>query len=133
MKRSDHDDLLRDLFAGSGDLEALATSALAAAAERRRLRRSAKRSLALVTLALVISALVSYTIHQKLTSRMVAAVPVPDPLPASNAPGQVRIISEEELLDYFPDRVVALVGPAGNRRLVFLDDPTAASSRSTPN
>jgi hypothetical protein len=39
---------------------------------------------------------------------------------AGDAP--VRFITDEELLNLFPDRPVALVGAAGRQRFVFLDE-----------
>jgi hypothetical protein len=49
-----------------------------------------------------------------------AAVEPPVELDANTG---VRLLTDEQLLAMFPGRPVALIGPAGDQRLVFLDEP----------
>jgi hypothetical protein len=46
---------------------------------------------------------------------------IESPLTAGQ-PSDVRQLSDHELLDLFPGRPVALIGPPGQQRLVFLDE-----------
>jgi hypothetical protein len=48
-------------------------------------------------------------------------------------PAAVRFISDDELLALFPGRPLALVGPPGQKTLLFLDQsPTDKSSETSP-
>jgi hypothetical protein len=130
----DYEPLLQDLFAPRDEAadtirEASLASAIASVAQRRR-RRSVVMKCAAIGLLVCIGAILSSSplVDEKRTVANVTPTPssnlttLADPNPLDAIPSRgVRIISEEQLLDYFPDRAVALVGPANNRRLVFLD------------
>ena len=57
-------------------------------------------------------------------------VPVAGPGPEQKIPPSpgVEIIDADQLLALFPNRPVALVGPPGKRKLVFLDEPSKAGN-----
>jgi hypothetical protein len=40
----------------------------------------------------------------------------------------VKVLNDEELLALFPGRPVALIGPPGQQKLIFLDEPTSSNS-----
>jgi hypothetical protein len=46
-----------------------------------------------------------------------------EPPVESDSDTGVRLLTDEQLLAMFPGRPVALIGPAGDQRLVFLDEP----------
>jgi len=50
--------------------------------------------------------------------------------PAPAVAGQIKFISDDELLALFPGRSVALIGKPGQQRLVFLDKPDSESNRA---
>jgi hypothetical protein len=99
---------------------------------RRRLRRVARTSgwigivvaLAIAVPALFWSQPASDQATQTTDSEGViiahAAVEPPVELDADTG---VRLLTDEQLLAMFPGRPVALIGPAGDQRLVFLDEP----------
>ena len=90
-----------------------------ACARRRQTRRRAG-TLALAS-ALVLLVAAPALRHARPTPPRLAASSQPAP---RVVPGtQIRILSDAELLDFFPDRPVALIGAGPTRRLVFLDDP----------
>jgi hypothetical protein len=47
-----------------------------------------------------------------------------EPPVESDEESGVRFLTDDQLLALFPGRPVALIGPAGDQRLVFLDEPT---------
>jgi hypothetical protein len=50
------------------------------------------------------------------------AIHVALPAAAPLSPPHVKIITDDELLDYFKGHAVALVGPPEHRRLLLLDE-----------
>ena len=130
---SRHDPLLDELLAGA-ELEPLRESALRLMLAESRRARQQRQALAAAALALapVLAALALLGHHlsgsRPSTPAVAALAPVekaapsaPEPAPAAR-PG-LRIVTDKELLALFPDRPVALVGPPGRQRLVFLDRP----------
>ena len=100
---------------------------------RRRVRRFARTSGwigIVVALALAIPALFrSQPAHDHATqptgfdAGATAQTAVEPPVESDEETG-VRFLTDDQLLALFPGRPVALIGPAGDQRLVFLDEPT---------
>jgi hypothetical protein len=100
---------------------------------RRRVRRIARTSGwigILVALAIAIPALFrSQPAHEHATqpagidAGAIVQSPVVPPVESDEVTG-VRFLTDDQLLALFPGRPVALIGPAGNQQLVFLDEPT---------
>jgi hypothetical protein len=100
---------------------------------RRRIRRIARTSGwigILVALGITIPALFrSQPAHDHATqptdpdAGAIAQTAVEPPVESDEETG-VRFLTDDQLLALFPGRPVALIGPAGNQRLVFLDEPT---------
>jgi len=87
---------------------------------RARCQRSARHRIAFASAALTL-VLAAYFVGAKSRhAKDYTATAIPSAAPASAAP--VEIISDDELLDLFPGRAVALVGPAAHRRLIFLSE-----------
>lgn len=143
--RTGHEPLLEDLLSGE-ELEPLRAASLRQmieAARRHQQRRQALRTVAL-TLAPALAALgllAFYLPRWKpfharqavapellVEARPSASETLPGQTPISPRPevvpardSGVNIISDAELLALFPDRPVALIGPPGQQKLVFLD------------
>ncbi len=117
MKNStDRKRLLAEILSETGDFRA--TSLEKALSQARRARAQRRMTLVIASVAIVsASVALLFSAHRTagpapLSSSVTAAAPAPE----------VRIINDEELLNLFPDRAVALVGPPSHRQLVFLDD-----------
>jgi hypothetical protein len=117
MNSSDQDQLWREVFAD----EALAAvraatlkAGMGAARARRRRRIVASAGLGSVSLVLILAAIL------RPERPAVRAAPVAVSPPETSS---VKFISDQQLLALFPNRPVALIGPAGARKLVFLDAP----------
>ena len=115
MNPSDQERLWRELFPES-DLEEMRRASLAKgmAASRSRRRRRQALSASLVVLLL---GLATVALQRRPLDR---PSPPPRPAPAQVVAG-VKRIDDRQLLALFPDRPVALIGPIGAQRLVFLD------------
>ena len=125
MKRTQENDLLRDLLSGDelaefrrASLE-LGLKAMAA----RRTRRQVLRACAGCSLLLALAGVVLWPwLPAHWTGRKsVAQIPEVAGAPASAGSGSVKFISDDELMALFPDRAVALVGKPGHQQFVFLD------------
>lgn len=108
---------------------------------RRRVRRIARTSGwigMLVTLAVAIPALFrSQPVHdhvaQPTVSETIAIAQMALEPPAESAADTgVTFLTDEQLLAMFPGRPVALIGPAGDQRLVFPDEPVSAQPALPP-
>ncbi|MEO5960781.1 MAG: hypothetical protein ABIR80_16850 [Opitutaceae bacterium] len=113
MKRADQDRLLTGILEDE-KLAALRRSSLAgmlAASRARGRRRTAVRAAASVT---VLCSLVF------LASRRSEIILPTGPVIAPTV-SRVKFIDDEQLLALFPGRSVALIGPPGNQKLLFLD------------
>lgn len=60
-------------------------------------------------------------------NRAIAPSKTQELIPARESEQGVKIISDEELLALFPGRPVALIGPPGRQRLIFLDEPDSSN------
>lgn len=132
MKTSKWDSLLEDLLSGEETAQCRVSSlqqtlaAVRGFQRRRRARRMA--AFAALPMALAIACLVAHLPGpaQQRTSNMtlspVTATTDTAVAAAGVAPtAVVRFISDDELLDLFPGRPVALIGSPGRQRFVFLD------------
>jgi len=115
MKRFRPEQLLRDVLADD-EVERLRASTLTEMLRAAGLRRQRRAwiSGAAGTLAVVMAILVltHFPVHPPRGSAGPAQ-------PLTRSP--VSLIDDEQLLALFPDRPVALVGPPGDQRLLFLD------------
>ncbi len=121
--RTNRDRLASDLFP---DSDALRASSLARGlTEIRRVRRRRQFTRFLAGTALLV--LGTGWLTGKFTQKQNLALPnkVTAMMPTSG----VKILTDDELLDQFPGRAVALVGGQNRRRLVFLDVRAPEGSR----
>jgi hypothetical protein len=99
---------------------------------RRRQRRAALRVAAPALGLILLAAMISSILLRPQPTAQHTAIAQTHPAPTtavnivmSSSPGSelsdIHQLSDEELLGLFPGRPVALIGPAGNQRLVFLD------------
>jgi hypothetical protein len=126
----DHDSLLRDVLsegpAASG-LQEESLGHLLAAARRRRVKVRVIRAGSALALAAVVLFALSFSLtSDRHGSRGVAAsgTAAPSVSPRSTTAettSPVRRISDEELFALFPGRQMAIIGPPGDQRLIFLD------------
>ncbi len=133
MNPPDNDSLLREILPGD-QAEAFRASSLQhflRAADQQRRRRSARHSVFSTSVAVValLGLLLGAGTVRKGNQIQVATAdntPSPTSLPtqAKSAPvvrNGVRMLSDDELLDMFRGRRVALVGKPGQQQLVLLD------------
>lgn len=126
MNRLDQDRLLRDLFGGeelSTFRQASLDQGLALLRQRRRRRRLALRvcALACLPLALAAGAFVRQAILASTEHLRTVSSPALSGSSATARLAPIKFISDEQLLDLFPGRPLALVGRPGHQQLVFLD------------
>ena len=146
MKRSEQDQLLKEILAGD-DLSDFRQASLEQglmAIRRQRQRRRIVRACALVCLPLLLALGIlirlapwdksaqdgaqsqkNYPTGQapeSPTGRIASANPPVTAIPAPRAGrGAVKFITDEELFALFPNRPLALIGKPGQQQLVFLD------------
>jgi hypothetical protein len=119
--RADRNPLLEDLL---DDTESLrATSLERGLAVLRQTRRARQRRPAVFAGAAVLLAAALLIANRE---RPGDAPAKPQPIasivsPARPDEARIEVISDDELLAQFPDRAVAIVGPADQRQLIFLD------------
>jgi hypothetical protein len=115
--RSDRERLLADLFSDATPAGFRDASLERALAQARRARSHRRLALTLTALAALAASLpFLFKAHPPVSAPTLAAT-----AKAPLAAAKVRIISDDELLNLFPGRAVALVGPSNHRKLVFLD------------
>ncbi len=126
MNRKDNHRLLLEVLTGA-ELDSLRERSLARGLAAARARRGRRRLLQAGIIGTLVLAAVSASV---LTWR------ARGPVPTSNTPraiaaarpvveqatDRVKIISDNELFALFPNRPLALIGPVGHQRLVFLDE-----------
>jgi hypothetical protein len=123
MKRSEQDSLLKEILDGA-DIAALREASLQTGLASLRTRQKHRRALRISALVLPALMLAGF-----LLSRPTITIPETPTSVGSSAPrvapvtGQVKFISDEELLRLFPGRPVALIGKPGEQQLVFLGTP----------
>jgi hypothetical protein len=115
--RTNRDRLVSDLFS---DPDALRASSLARGlTEIRRVRRRRQFTRLLAGTALLV--LGTGWLTGKFTQKQNLVLPKTVTADAMRPASGVKILTDDELLDQFPGRAVALVGGPDRRRLVFLD------------
>jgi hypothetical protein len=125
MKRSEQDQLLKEILAGD-DLSDFRRASLEqglVAIRRQRRRRRVVRACALVSLPflLVLGIVIRRTLESP-AERIASVNPPVTAIPAPRAgSGDVKFITDEELFALFPNRLLALIGKPGQQQLVFLD------------
>jgi hypothetical protein len=122
---ADRNPLLDDLLDDAETLRASSLERGLAALRRKRRSRQMRPVLWSGAAALLAVALVWWP-RDPDVKREVATVTVAEPLPVQSlataqTETKIQIISEDELLEQFPERAVAIVGPEDHRQLVFLD------------
>ena len=126
MNMHPHDPLLDDLLSDGidGAAESVSLETLLSDARRvRRQRRLIRYGLGPLLAVLVLAQIALFLNHsRRLTTASQstdASIPLPHSPPAAPAP--IRTISDDELFALFPDRQLALIGPPGDQRLLFVD------------
>lgn len=127
MKHSERDRLLTEILAGeevSGFRQTSLELGLRALKTRQR-RRQIARICMVCSFALLAGGAVIWGSWQTLSTGRDSAATAPrvatTTAPAPTVAGDVKFISDDELLALFPDRSVALIGKPGHQQLVFLD------------
>lgn len=125
MKPTDEDELLRDLLADQ-NLETLRAKSLAVGLASLRARRRMRRVVGATVLAAatLVAVLGLVATRYRQTSPVETVEVTPSSLPSR----VVQVIDDEQLLALFPDRAVALVGAAGQQKLLFLDGRAGAAA-----
>jgi hypothetical protein len=122
-RRIEDEELLADVLAENEQGRATTLDHGIATLRRVRSRRRTARLMLSVTAPLVIMVviLMIQSRHSKagLTSKPIAP---PVQMVKTIKGTSIRILSDEELLDLFKDRPVALVGAPGDQQLLFLDE-----------
>jgi hypothetical protein len=114
---ADSDRLFSDLFSDSDDFRAASLARGLGEMRRARRRRHLKR---LLTGAGALVLTVGWLTGKFGQGHPLEVQAVPSaPAPASTS--GIKILTDDELLDQFPGRAVALIGGPAHRRLVFLD------------
>ena len=111
------EELLSALFSEPHALRATSLHRALAALRNTRRRRTTRR-IALAATAFIIGTLCIVGKHETKTTK---GSPLISSVTPVETPRGIRILTDDELLDLFPGRAVALIGPVGNRRLVLLD------------
>ncbi len=112
---SDRERLLADLLS-DGTPDGFRVASLEhALAQARRARYQRQFSVALAIFAVSLAFLFRSHRPTPASPSLVVTTQTPPAAP------KIRIINDDELLNLFPDRAVALVGPPDHRQLVFLD------------
>ena len=110
--------LLTEVLAGESDVREASLQAGLSALRRRRVRRSTARAVTLLVPLLLAAGLIGLRMNRS---------PENEPRPArvsmeETIPGtRIHVLTDEQLLDLFKGRPVALIGPPGNQQLLLLD------------
>ncbi len=138
MKHEDH--LLTGIFTEGTNLrEESLRDSLAFMRKHARRRRAIRQTGSLVTLIVTAGLLLwrqqPKTISTSVPSQTPAlAGSVTAPSEHATVPGtHIRLLTDEELLDLFPGRAVAILGTGNERQLVFLDEQRHRSTASAVN
>ena len=124
MKRNnEREELLADLLAED---EQLRTATLEAGLDemrrickrRRAMRMGAIAGMAVIVFAMFVFAQRFLSSREKATDAPPSVARVEEVIPGTS----IRVLDDEQLLDFFRDRPVALVGGPGNQQLLLLDE-----------
>jgi|ERR1043166_3297953 hypothetical protein len=123
-KPTEHEELLADVFADSQQCRTETLERGLGALRRARAIRRTARLMVSVAVPVVIVAVVLTTQHRRTRklreAHQIAASPAHVVKTIEGTP--IRVISDEELLDLFKGRPVALAGKPGEQRLILLDE-----------
>jgi hypothetical protein len=122
MNRRDQEKLLKEILPAediSDFRNASLERGLAGLRHERRRRQVVRFSAALIALVGLSIGLLVHSRNQRQNNRA-AIQPSSQPAPVEVAASHVDFISDDELLNYFTNEPVALVGKPGEQRLVFL-------------
>ncbi len=125
MKRSDSDQLLREIL-DDGDAANFRATSLAGGLELLRQRQRRRRLARACATFVAPSMLVFVLVFHQITKPLPKAAPPRPALAQLSAPDKVKIITDDELFALFPGRAMALIGTPGSQRLVFLDHGRAS-------
>jgi hypothetical protein len=125
MNRREQDRLFAELIGGENlpELRGRTLQAGLRAMRGRKRRRRAAQAAIFCSIALIAGWLVfwmpSYTQNK---IKNMASAPASHQQPVQQpATGDIKFISDDELLDLFPNRAVALIGKPGHQELIFLE------------
>jgi len=126
MNCDKHGRLLRDLLHSDelAELRHDSLSRMLVAARQRQRRRRMGRVATMITLSLLlIAGIISIRAPRPPDQPQMpmASAKAAESLPKATS-AKVKIISDEGLFALFPDRPMALIGPVGKQRLVFLEN-----------
>jgi hypothetical protein len=122
-KRVEDNELFAEVLAADERLRAAILEHGLAALRQTRMRRRAVRLMAGTTASLLILAGAWIAQHRReAVLQLVHSTTTQPPVPKTIAGTPIRVLSDEELLDMFKGRPVALVGQPGHQRLVLLDE-----------
>lgn len=122
-KRVENNELFAQVLAAEeGFRTATLEHGLAALRRTRRRRKTVRMTAGTVATLLVIAALFLAQRPRARVPPLVDAANTQPRVPKTIAGTSIRILSDEELLDVFKGRPVALVGQPGDQRLVLLDE-----------
>ncbi len=130
MKRSEQEKLLNEILPDddAADFERTSLEYGLAGLRRERRRGYWMRTSALATICGILALGIVLKQHRPAHGDgAVVAQLASAPTPTTS--GQIKIISDDELLALFPGRSVALIGKPGQQRLVFLDKPDSDPAR----
>jgi hypothetical protein len=115
-------DLLADVLAQESQFRTGTLELGLAEIRRAHRRRHAKRMAVALCVPTFLLAAVIY-LREFLITKSIANKPTQAAQTELTVPGtSIRVMNDEELLNLFKGRPVALIGPAGHQRLVFFDE-----------
>jgi hypothetical protein len=125
--KPDHDDLLADTLSATDDARAVSLERTLAYTRRVRRTRVAIRAVACVAVFVAaISMVWQQTAPANLGHERRGPIASHEPVVRTVPGTTIRVLTDEELLAMFPNRPIALIGPADARQFVLLDEPNPA-------
>ena len=122
--KPDESPLLHDVLADGRDVRSESLQAGLSALRDRRVSRRVSYALSLILLPLAIASMVLYRNVKPQSAPAVAQA-------ARKIPGtEIRVLTDDQLLEFFKGRPVALVGPPGDQHLIVFDETVANHSRT---
>jgi hypothetical protein len=122
--KSEESRLLNDVLTEGRDVRSESLRAGLSALRGRRIRRRVFYATSLILLPLVITNVVLNRNVQPQSAPTVARA-------ERKIPGtEIRVLTDDELLDFFKGRPVALIGPPGDQRLIVFGETVANHSRT---
>jgi len=123
MKRqSDEEKFVSELLGDEGELSRTTLAHGLAAMRRKRAHRCAWRLACFLAPVGVLAALLVFEHFRSAERPPVQVSQQSSTKPEVISGTSIRVLSDAELLDFFKDRPVALVGRSGNQRLILFDE-----------